>query len=319
MLKIRDYSLSLRQDERVYPIITHVDMDITKGEIVGLIGESGCGKSMLWKSMLGLADPKRWSNSGNVIMNETDIDLRSAEMIANMRGKDVAVILQDPMNAFDQIFTIEQHFLETADAHGDHSRKHVTEKAVSLLKSLYIRDPEKVLRMYPFQCSGGMLQRIMIAIAMMMDTPFIIADEPTTAVDVTVQRQIITMLREINRSRKTAMLYISHDLRIIENLAHRVYVMYAGYTVESFPVEALKNGTVCHPYTQKLLMSRPSFTRELLPTMKGNPPSLEERGAGCPFAPRCDYVCKECRTFDMTEIRMNEQHTVRCVRAGGTL
>ena len=314
ILTVKNYSLELKRDDSMYSVIRSADMHIGEGEIVGLIGESGSGKSMLWKSMLGLADPARWERRGEVKLNGKDIGSLTAAEAAGIRGKDAAVILQDPMNAFDQVFTIQRHFLETARIHKKWNDEKTQAKATALLRRMNIREPEKVLRMYPFQCSGGMLQRIMIALAVMLDTPLIIADEPTTSVDVTVQREIVSILKEINREKGTSILYISHDLKVIESIADRIYVMYAGYLVESFPAAALQEGRVLHPYTIKLLQSRPSYTRDDLPVMKGNPPTLAQRQSGCPFAPRCDCVQEACRGFDMAETTMRN-HTVRCCRA----
>lgn len=314
ILTVKNYSLELKRDDSMYSVIRSADMYIGEGEIVGLIGESGSGKSMLWKSMLGLADPARWERRGEVKLNGKDIGSLTAAEAAGIRGKDAAVILQDPMNAFDQVFTIQRLFLETARIHKKWNDEKTQAKATALLRRMNIREPEKVLRMYPFQCSGGMLQRIMIALAVMLDTPLIIADEPTTSVDVTVQREIVSILKEINREKGTSILYISHDLKVIESIADRIYVMYAGYLVESFPAAALQEGRVLHPYTIKLLQSRPSYTRDDLPVMKGNPPTLAQRQSGCPFAPRCDCVQEACRGFDMAETTMRN-HTVRCCRA----
>ena len=314
ILTVKNYSLELKRDDSMYSVIRSADMHIGEGEIVGLNGESGSGKSMLWKSMLGLADPARWERRGEVKLNGKDIGSLTAAEAAGIRGKDAAVILQDPMNAFDQVFTIQRHFLETARIHKKWNDEKTQAKATALLRRMNIREPEKVLRMYPFQCSGGMLQRIMIALAVMLDTPLIIADEPTTSVDVTVQREIVSILKEINREKGTSILYISHDLKVIESIADRIYVMYAGYLVESFPAAALQEGRVLHPYTIKLLQSRPSYTRDDLPVMKGNPPTLAQRQSGCPFAPRCDCVQEACRGFDMAETTMRN-HTVRCCRA----
>ena len=314
ILTVKNYSLELKRDDSMYSVIRSADMHIGEGEIVGLIGESGSGKSMLWKSMLGLADPARWERRGEVKLNGKDIGSLTAAEAAGIRGKDAAVILQDPMNAFDQVFTIQRHFLETARIHKKWNDEKTQAKATALLRRMNIREPEKVLRMYPFQCSGGMLQRIMIALAVMLDTPLIIADEPTTSVDVTVQREIVSILKEINREKGTSILYISYDLKVIESIADRIYVMYAGYLVESFPAAALQEGRGLHPYTIKLLQSRPSYTRDDLPVMKGNPPTLAQRQSGCPFAPRCDCVQEACRGFDMAETTMRN-HTVRCCRA----
>ena len=312
ILQLNGYDLTLKANDREYKVISGADLEIQKGEIVGLIGESGCGKSMLWKSMLGLADPNRWIVSGEAVLNGVKLDIKDKDSMSEIRGNQAAVILQDPMSSFDQVFTIEYHFIETAKAHKQWSDKEIHDKAVALLKRLFIREPEKVLKMYPFQCSGGMLQRIMIAIAMMMDAPLIIADEPTTAVDVTIQREITAMLKEVNRERGTSILFISHDLKIIEDIADRIYVMYAGSMVESFPAEKLRTAQVCHPYTVKLLQARPSFTRDYLPTLEGNLPTLSERREGCPFAPRCGFAEEKCRAYDMERYSAGDKHMVRC-------
>jgi oligopeptide/dipeptide ABC transporter ATP-binding protein len=314
LLRIDNYDLSLRMNGENIRVISSADLFVSEGEIVGLIGESGCGKSMLWKSLLGLADSQKWICSGDLRLMGNPMDLGDRAALTETRGNQVSVILQDPMNAFDQLFTIERHFIETARAHVQWSKGEILKKATSLMRRLYIRDPEKVLKMYPFQCSGGMLQRIMIALALMLDPPLLIADEPTTSVDVTVQREIVAMLKEINKDRNTGILYISHDLKIIEDLADRVYVMYAGYLVESFPVSALQERKVFHPYTVKLLQSRPSYTKAYLPVLEGNPPSLLDRQAGCPFAPRCPKAVDACRSYDMHVHEIGNHHTVRCLR-----
>ena len=163
-----------------------------------------------------------------------------------------------------------------------------------------------------------MLQRIMIAIAVLLDPVLLIADEPTTAVDVTVQREILAMLRELNRERKTRILYISHDLKIVEALADRICVMYAGYIVETCPASSLRDGAVRHPYTQRLLQSRPSFTKARLPVMEGSPPTLLERQDGCPFMPRCPEAEAACRSFSMEQTQIADGHTLRCRRRGET-
>ena len=313
LLRLQGYGLTLQEKNRQIPVISAADLSVNNGEVVALIGESGSGKSMLWKSVLGLTDPAQFLSSGKIYLAGKQVDPRDNKSLPAMRGKDVAVILQDPMNAFDQVFTVGHHFLETARAHTNWTKKEVLEKAAALLRRLYIRDPEHVLQMYPFQCSGGMLQRIMIAMALMMDAPLLIADEPTTAVDVTVQREIVSLLREVNRERNTGILYISHDLKTVEELADRVYVMYAGYLVEELSVENLKSGRARHPYTQKLLLSRPSFSKEELPVLEGNPPALYDRPSGCPFRPRCEFAVPACENYDMSPAG-REGRFLRCLR-----
>lgn len=264
LFQIQNYNLYLDSDGQQIPVVSHVNLSIREGEIVGLIGESGSGKTVLWKSILGLLDGQKWQPEGSVMLRGTGFDWKDRKAISLLRGKDISVILQDPISAFDQVFTIEHHFWETARAHTDWTRPETREKAITLLHRMYIREPEKVLAMYPFQCSGGMLQRVMIAIALLLEPSLLIADEPTTAVDVTVQRQIISMLQELNREKHTSILYISHDLKIVEKLVNRVFVMYAGNLIESFPVSHLNEAQVFHPYTKQLLKSRPSFSKEKL-------------------------------------------------------
>lgn len=317
LLRIRDYRLFLKTETQTVPVISRGDLHIRPGEIVGLIGESGCGKTVLWKSIFGLLEPEKWVREGEAAFRGETLKADDAARLLQLRGKDAAVILQDPMSAFDQVFTIEHHFLETARAHTGWTRQATRERAVALLRQLYLREPEKVLAMYPFQCSGGMLQRVMIAIAILMDPAILIADEPTTAVDVTVQRQVIAMLRRLNQEQHTGILYISHDLRIVEDLAQRIYVMYAGALVESFPAQVLREGGAAHPYTRRLLASRPSFTKEKLPVMPGSPPALLERPAGCPFAPRCSEATAACADFGMERTDLGGGHWLRCCRAGG--
>lgn len=312
--QINNYNLYLNFNNQRIPVVSNANLSIRKGEIVGLIGESGSGKTVLWKSILGLLDERKWQPEGSVTLYGNRFDWEDRQAIAKLRGKDVSVILQDPISAFDQVFTIEHHFWETAQAHTDWTREETRNKAIILLSRMYIREPEKVLDMYPFQCSGGMLQRIMIAIALLLDPALLIADEPTTAVDVTVQRQIISMLQELNREKHTSILYISHDLKIVENLVDRIFVMYAGSLVESFPVSHLTEAQVLHPYTKQLLKSCPSFSKEKLFAMSGHPPLLSERQSGCPFAPRCSDAKPECQNFAMVPHGISDDHWFCCIQ-----
>jgi len=316
VFEMQDFTVTLEggYGERLR-VVSDVSLSIAEGKITGLIGESGSGKTVLWQTALGLRDPKHWSCAGGVWLAGRALDPGKPEAILRQRGESVSVILQDPMSAFDDLFTIEQHFWETARAHTNWSREETGYRAHALLERLYINDPAAVLASYPFQCSGGMLQRVMIAIALMFSSPLIIADEPTTSVDITVSREILAMLRELNKVNGTSILFISHDLKAVEHLADEICVMYGGYIVEQFPRGELSNGGAKHPYTRKLIAARPVFSKERLDVLRGNPPRLEERQSGCPFYSRCDFAEPACAAFDMRETLVSPAHSIRCRRS----
>ena len=314
LLRIENYKLMLHENGATFCAIQSTDLSVKSGEVVALIGESGSGKSMLWKSLLGLTAPDKWENSGRFWFKGKEMILDDKKSLAQMRGREIAVVMQDTVNSFDQLFTIEQHFLETARTHTSWKKEEITQKAVGILRNLNVHHPEKVLKMYPFQCSGGMLQRIMIAIALLLQPDLIIADEPTTSVDVTAQREIITLLKKVNQEYGTGILFISHALKTVEHLANRIYVMYGGQLIEYFSGEEFRQQKVCHPYTKKLLLSRPAYTRDYLPVIRGTQPALKERPKGCPFAPRCEYAATVCQEFDMKEAIVSEGHGVKCLK-----
>ena len=317
ILDVSDLNLKVHYDDKDFNIITDASISLKKGEVAGIIGESGCGKSVFWKSILGMLDESKWAIEGRVRFDGNEINYTDESALRSIRGKDISVILQDPMSSFDPIFTIEDHFRETAAAHAVMSKDEVRKKAVELLTRLYIDEPENVLTMYPFQCSGGMLQRIMIAIAMMFNPRLLIADEPTTSVDMTIQQEILSMLKELNTDSKTGILFVSHDLKAVESIAHNIYVMYAGYIVESLPASMLSKEGALHPYTIGLLGSRPDFTKNRLVTIEGSPIRPDERKGGCPFFKRCERKKPDCQNYNMHLTEVQPGHTVRCFLYGG--
>lgn len=316
IFETENFSISLNQSGQRLRVVSDISLSIEAGKITGLIGESGSGKTVFWQAALGLRNPELWKTEGKVMLDGKALDSKNPQSFLKQRGEAVSVVLQDPMSAFDDMFTVEQHFWETAHAHTDWSRAETDRRALALLDRLYINHPADVLKSYPFQCSGGMLQRIMIAIALMLSSPLIIADEPTTSVDITVSREILVMLRELNEETGTSVLFISHDLKAVEHLADEICVMYGGYIVERFPRETLTGRKAKHPYTRRLMDARPSFSKARLDVLRGRPPRLEERQCGCPFFSRCDFAQPACAAFDMQETALSESHRIRCLRTG---
>lgn len=314
IFKARDITVRLKNVAGGGWVINGASIEIQDKKIIGLIGESGSGKSVFWKSVLGLLDEDCWDITGSAGLLNRPLDFRDKESARKIRGRDVAVILQDPMSAFDPIFTIETHFWETAKAHTDMKRSEVRELAVDALRRLYISNPERVLFSYPFQCSGGMLQRVMIAIAVMSRPTLLIADEPTTSVDITVHREILQLLRDLHNRSNTSILLISHDLRSVTNIVQEINVMYGGYLIERLSAQSVRENRLFHPYTVKLLQARPSFSKNKLTTIPGSPPALSERQSGCPFFPRCSEAAMGCEAYDMREIPCGGNHMVRCAK-----
>ena len=315
ILEIRDLNIVLRENGEEYPAVDHVYMKVHQGETIGIIGESGSGKSVSCQAVMGLLDPRKWVCSGHAFLDGKEIPLTEPEKLRPFCGKKIAMILQNPMSAFDMSATIRSHFLETVLAHGKEDRQVILRKACETMERLHLRDPEKVLNSYPFQCSGGMLQRIMIAMNLMLEPEIMIADEPTTALDRTIQQEIITLLGELKKNTGMSMILVSHDLSIMTHLADSLYVMYSGQLIEQGKAEEVI-GHPRHPYTKGLLESRPQFSKKRLHVMEGNPPVLTERQAGfCQFRDRCGCRKAECDSFTQKIFTGDEPHFVSCTLA----
>ncbi len=315
MVELRDLHVKFNDSTR--EAVAGIDLVIHDGEVLGLVGESGSGKTVTAMTLSGLIERKKVTCRGQVLLDGEDLLPRSRQELRTLQGSEIGVVFQEPMTAMDPLMRIGPQVEEALAVHTKLTKEERRERALQALADVDLPDPEDIYHKYPHECSGGMLQRVMIAIAILMDPAILIADEPTTAVDVTVQRQVIAMLRRLNQEQHTGILYISHDLRIVEDLAQRIYVMYAGALVESFPAQVLREGGAAHPYTRRLLASRPSFTKEKLPVMPGSPPALMERPAGCPFAPRCSEATAACADFGMERTDLGGGHWLRCCRAGG--
>lgn len=311
VLQVTALKVGLKYSKTLLPIVKGVSLDIERGRTLGLIGESGCGKTVTCMALLGLLEGKKWSVDGSVKLQGRELQTLSARKMGKLRGSEIATIMQNPMNAFNPLQKIGTHFVETIRAHKDASKSQALQEACNILHQVGFDNPSLVLNKYPFQCSGGMLQRIMIAIALTMHPALLVADEPTTALDVTIQYQIIRQLAELKSSQAASILLVTHDLGVAAALADDIAVMYNGYVVEHGPARELLNNPR-HPYTQGLMSAKPGFHKQRLAVIQGTPPKMTDAIEGCPFAPRCGEKKKECREFNMSANLTGDGYMARC-------
>ena len=291
ILEVRDLRVYYSTKRGRVHAVDGVSFDLHAGETLGVVGETGCGKSTLGKSILGLLPP-RTQVTGRLALRGRDLVGISEAELRRLRGEELALIFQDPMTRLDPLMTIREHFVETIRAH-DRTVKanEAAERAANVLGSMGI--PDNRLSHYPHEFSGGMRQRIMIALALVLKPKLLVADEPTTALDVIVEAQILDILRDLRRAYSMSLLLITHNLGIVAEVCDRVAVMYAGQFVEVGPVEAIFRRPI-HPYTQGLLASTISMATKELRSIDGLPPSLLTPPSGCRFHPRCPYAQDIC-------------------------
>ena len=286
--KVKNFSLSFVQDKKEYAAVRDVNMEIAPGEIVALIGESGCGKSVTALSMIGL-QPENARVSGSIRFGDEELLTLNDREWSFYRGDRISMIFQEPMTALNPLIKVGKQIQENVLLHQKVTGEAAVKQVLEVLKQVGLPDVERIYQSYPHQLSGGQRQRIMIAMAFVNNPDLLIADEPTTALDVTIQAQIMDLMKKMNRVRQTAVLLISHDLGVIRDLCSRVYIMYAGRVVESGPVEYVLKEPV-HPYTRGLAAAIPSAGRRgrELESIPGTVEPLQRRSKkGCPFAGRC--------------------------------
>jgi peptide/nickel transport system ATP-binding protein len=300
----------------VVKAVDGVSFSVRAGEILGLVGESGSGKSITGFSILGLVDAPGRIVSGTVRFKGTELTTLADEAIRALRGNRIAMIFQDPMMTLNPVLRVDTQMVEAIQAHDAVDRPTALERARAGLAAVGIPSPERRLLNYPHELSGGMRQRVAIAIAFLNKPDLIIADEPTTALDVTIQAQILHLAQELCRTTGTALIWITHDLAVVSALADRIAVMYAGRIVEQGPADTVIS-TPRHPYTRGLLNSVPSANKrgERLVQIPGMTPSLLKLPAGCAFRPRCPIEGAECSEVPL-EREMMRGHLVRCHRSG---
>lgn len=297
-----------------------VSFSISKGETVAIVGESGSGKSVSALSILRLLDRNGEVTSGRILYNDLNLKDLSNDDIRKIRGNEIAMIFQDPMTCLDPVYTIGDQIIETIKIHEDLSKKEYKNRALELLKLVGLPDPESRINAYPHQLSGGQRQRVMIAIALACRPNLIIADEPTTALDVTVQAQIMQLLKDLQSQFGTAIILVTHDLGVVAEMADKVVVVYAGQVVEQSNVKDLFNHPE-HPYTQALLQSIPKIDTDRnrrLQTIKGNVPSLRDIPSGCRFHPRCPLATDKCKSEEPPLFELKENRVSKCWKADPT-
>jgi oligopeptide transport system ATP-binding protein len=315
LLDVRDLCTYFKTDTGVVRAVDGVSFELAPGETLGLVGESGSGKSVTSLSILRLVQqPPGYYAGGSIILEGADLLKLSEDEMRRIRGDRVAMIFQDPMTSLNPFLTIGTQLCEVLELHKGMRNKEARQRSIDMLKRVGIGDPATRIDQYPHELSGGMRQRVMIAMALLCEPQLLIADEPTTALDVTIQAQILDLLRELKTSFKTSIILITHDLGVVAGMADRVAVMYAGRIVETAPTEELF-AHPGHPYTQGLLKSVPRLDHErssALAPIPGAPPDMSALPAGCPFAPRCSRVTDRCKEAYPERVRLGALHWADC-------
>lgn len=321
LLSVRDLSTTFFSREGVLRAVDGVSFDIAHGEALGIAGESGCGKSVTAQSILRLVPANGRITAGEILYNHDDevvdlvkLDPKGSE-IRKIRGKEIAMIFQEPMAGFSMVYTIGNQITEVIQLHQKCSSAEARERAIEILRRVGMPKPEQTIDAHPYALSGGMRQRAMIAMALSCHPSLLVADEPTTAVDVTIQAQVVQLLRELQRDMNMALMVITHDLAVISELCNRVMIMYLGKDVESAPSRSLFSDPK-HPYTVGLLKSVPALGRgrdQEIAAISGSIPRPYDRPRGCPFYPRCPrFIEGVCNVENPPQVEVGGGHRVRC-------
>src|SRR5690554_4550217 len=328
LLEIKNLHTYFETRRGLIKAVYGVSLDIEEGKTLGIVGESGSGKSQTALSILKLFEKNQRIYDGEIVFDGRVISTLKREDMYKIRGNSISMIFQEPMTSLNPVFTVSRQIGEVLRLHQGLSKKQAHQQAIEMLDAVQIPNPEEIVNQYPHQLSGGMRQRVMIAIALACRPQLLIADEPTTALDVTIQAQILRLMNELKEEFNTSIMFITHDLGVINQMADDVAVMYCGEIVETAPVDYIfKNrGDFSHPYTEALLVSIPLLTRsqgkrlEVIPGSVPHPLDLPE---GCKFAPRCKYATAKCRQQEPDLVEVSPVQSVRCfyprkgVRDGG--
>jgi peptide/nickel transport system ATP-binding protein len=314
LLQVRDLHVTFVTPDRTVHAVNGVSFDVKRGETLGILGESGSGKSVTLRSILRLHPEHRTRWSGSIRLEGEEVLDMGARALGDLRGQRVAMIFQEPATAFDPVFTIGHQIAETIRRHTGKSETDSWKRARELLEMVRIPSPAQRLKAYPHEMSGGMRQRAMIALALSCNPSLLLADEPTTALDATVQIQVLLLIRELQREFDLGVIFVTHDIGVAVEVSDRIGVMYAGKIVELASVEEMVD-TPRHPYSRGLLAStvHDGMRGQRLEAIPGAPPDLAEVPTGCSFAPRCKFVRPECTTSPPDLRATGESHLVRCV------
>jgi len=314
IVDIKDLRVSFFTPAGEVKAVRGVSWNLKEGEAMGIVGESGSGKSVSVYALMGILQNPGEVIGGSITFNGINMLKLKEKQWQKIRGKDISMIFQDPMTSLNPVYTVGNQIAETVMAHTNIRRKAANSCTVSNLSRVHIPNPEKRARQYPFEFSGGMRQRAMISMSLCCEPKLLIADEPTTALDVTIQAQIIDLLKELKDSTGMSILLITHDMGVITDICKKVIIMYGGQVMESADVKNLYKNPA-HPYTRGLLECLPrliSDTEEPLKPIEGSPVDLLNPPAGCPFAPRCDRCMKVCLTEQSPQFKIGSEHYAAC-------
>lgn len=317
IIEIKDLCVNMMTVRGIVYAVQGVSLNVKDGEVHGIVGESGCGKSVSTKSIIRLHDPEKTEYTGSIIFNgengAEDVLAMSSKRLSEFRGKDAAMIFQDPMTSLDPIMKAGEQIAEVVRKKRGLNKKDAKAYVLEMFEKVGTLPAEKRYEQYPFEMSGGMLQRVMIAMALSCEPRLLIADEPTTALDVTIQAQILDLMRKLQKESKTSVIFITHNLGVVAEICDSVSVMYAGRVVESGSVLDIFDRPA-HPYTQALLASNPksSDKGKRMKTIEGAPPQLYAKFTGCPYAPRCSQATDKCFNSLPPVSKLAEGHTAAC-------
>ena len=314
LLEVKNLRTFFKTKKGIVKAVNDVSYTLEPGKTIGIVGESGSGKSQSAMSILQLLDSNGYIASGEVLFEGRDLTKLSREEMYAIRGNAISVIFQEPMTSLNPVFSVDKQLSEPFIIHQGMSKKEAHEQALKMLYDVQIPNPEQVIRQYPHQLSGGMRQRVMIAMALACRPKILIADEPTTALDVTIQAQILRLMNELQEEKGTSIIFITHDLGVVANMADRIAVMYAGKVVETGTTNEIFYEHK-HPYTEALLRSLPSTDqgkREPLMSIPGTPPDLLAPPKGCGFAARCRHCMQICKEEQPPEFELSTGHKASC-------
>ena len=313
VLEMKDLEVELNSEKGPLPVIDKVNLSIKEGEIVGIVGESGCGKSMLASAIMNLLNSPAQIAAGTIFYEGQDMTTLSTKEFQKIRGNEISMIFQEPMTSLNPLMKVGKQIEEAIKAHEKVTTAELKERAIAAIRDVGIPQPEKVYHDIPSRLSGGMRQRIMIAMALVCHPKLLICDEPTTALDVTIQAQILRLIKKLRDETNTAVIFISHDMGVIYQMVDRVVVMYAGQFVESAPCKKLFEKPL-HPYTIGLQNAIPQINKQQssLQDIPGSVPMLDNLPEGCLFAPRCPFAKAECFTKKVP-LKHYGDHDVRCL------